>query len=122
MPLLKLRFVELSYQLSMSLSKSTQTFAKTIVKQPSRRFACGESMTRTRNVTRILLITLILFGLAQRASAQEEVKDAKAAETKAGDQKPAETPIPKEQSSTTDHTIRLGGQTVPYKATASTTC
>jgi carboxypeptidase C (cathepsin A) len=72
-------------------------------------------------VTRILLITLILFGLAQRASAQEEVKDAKAAETKAGDQKPAETPIPKEQSSTTDHTIRLGGQTVPYKATASTT-
>jgi len=42
---------------------------------------------------------------------------AKPAETKA----PAEANPPKEESSATDHNIRLGSQTIPYKATASTT-
>jgi carboxypeptidase C (cathepsin A) len=32
----------------------------------------------------------------------------------------APTPIPKETSSVTDHTIRAGGQLVPYRATAAT--
>ena len=41
---------------------------------------------------------------------------AKAAETKA-----SETTQPKEETSTTDHMIRLGTQTIVYKATASTT-
>ncbi|HWF39273.1 MAG TPA: hypothetical protein VG322_12175 [Candidatus Acidoferrales bacterium] len=79
-------------------------------------------MTWRKDLTRILLIIVILSGLACPLPAQQgDVKDAKAAETKAGGQKPAETPVPKEQSSTTDHTTRLGGQTIPYKATASTT-
>ena len=34
---------------------------------------------------------------------------------------PAEANPPKEESSSTDHTLRLGAQTIPYKATASTT-
>src|SRR2546428_11157460 len=32
----------------------------------------------------------------------------------------AATPIPNEASSATDHTIRIGGQLVPYRATAAT--
>jgi len=37
-------------------------------------------------------------------------------------EKPAEAPTapPKEESSVTDHTIKVGGQTIPYKATAAT--
>jgi len=44
-------------------------------------------------------------------------KDAKPAD------KPAEAAAAapaKEESSVTDHTIRIGGQTIPYKATAAT--
>ncbi len=47
----------------------------------------------------------------------EPATQAKPAETKPA----AEAPPPKEESSSTDHTIRLGGQTISYKATASTT-
>lgn len=38
-------------------------------------------------------------------------------------EKPAEAagPAPKEESSVTEHSIKIGGQTIPYKATASTT-
>ena len=36
------------------------------------------------------------------------------------DKKPAESAPPKEESSVTDHTIKLGSQTIPYKATAQT--
>jgi len=34
--------------------------------------------------------------------------------------KAAPTPIPNETSSATDHTIRIGGQLIPYRATAAT--
>jgi carboxypeptidase C (cathepsin A) len=44
-------------------------------------------------------------------------KDDKAADK---DKKPVEGPPAKEESSVTDHTIKLGGQTIPYKATAQT--
>jgi carboxypeptidase C (cathepsin A) len=66
------------------------------------------------------LAAVLLAGLsANPLTAQEASKDAKAT---ASDQKPA-TPLeaPKEESSVTDHTIQLGGQTIPYKAAASTT-
>ena len=46
-------------------------------------------------------------------------KDDKSAAEK--DKKPAEGAPPKEESSITDHTIKLGGQTISYKATAQTT-
>jgi carboxypeptidase C (cathepsin A) len=45
----------------------------------------------------------------------------KAPEGKGGETKAPEPGPPKEQSSITDHTIRIAGQTIPYKATASTT-
>jgi carboxypeptidase C (cathepsin A) len=51
---------------------------------------------------------------------QAQDKDEKAADK---DKKPAEgaaLPAPKEESSVTDHTIKLVGQTIPYKATAQT--
>ncbi len=54
--------------------------------------------------------------------AQEQPKEATpAAQTKASEEKTtAEATPPKEESSVTDHTIRLGAETIPYKATAST--
>ena len=58
----------------------------------------------------------MLFPQAAQLAAQDQPKDAKPAEAK-----PAEQAPPKEESSATDHTIRLGGQAINYKATASTT-
>ena len=66
----------------------------------------------------VLLSAMLLFATASPAlRAQERTgdKDAKAAEK----EKPAEAP--KEESSVTEHTLKIGGQTIPYKATAATT-
>jgi len=68
----------------------------------------------------VLGIVLVL-GSSPRLAAQQGSTDAKPAESKPGDQKAAETAVPKEESSVTDHTIHSGGQTIAYKATASTT-
>ncbi len=60
----------------------------------------------------------ILLALGQAAPAQETAKP----ETSEKDSKPAKpAPEPKEESSVTDHTIKIGGQIISYKATASTT-
>jgi len=76
---------------------------------------------------------LIGLGLAQaRAVAGTERRGAQAAgaqapasqdPTKAAEAKSAASskPWPCKESSVTEHTIRIGGQTIPYKATASTT-
>jgi len=61
-----------------------------------------------------VLVFVLDLGLVGVAGAQD--KDAKAAEAKAGEKCDA-----KEESSVTDHTIRIGSQTIAYKATASTT-
>src|SRR3984957_4432955 len=68
------------------------------------------------------IATLLIFsGHATKVAAQEPGKDAKPADAgKSGDAaKPAEAP--KEESSGTEHTGRIGDQTISYKATASTT-
>lgn len=64
-----------------------------------------------------------IFGPAATLRAQEPAKQAAAvAETKPAEAKAApEANMPKEESSVTEHTIRIAGQTIPYKATASTT-
>jgi carboxypeptidase C (cathepsin A) len=68
------------------------------------------------------VLVLLFCGAAARGAAQEPGKDAKpAADAKAGDSKPPEANPPKEESFVTDHTIHLGGETIAYKATASTT-
>ncbi len=65
----------------------------------------------------VLLAALFLFPMASLSLRAQE-KDAKPAEK----EKPAEAtpPIPKEESSVTDHTLKIGAQTIPYKATAAT--
>ena len=52
-------------------------------------------------------------------AAQAPERDSKAPEAKPADKCDAATS--KEESSVTDHTIKIGGQTIPYKATAGTT-
>jgi carboxypeptidase C (cathepsin A) len=68
------------------------------------------------SLTRALFACTLLLSFAGSSSLPQE-KDAKPAD------KPAEATAlapPKEESSVTDHSIKLGGQTVPYKATAGT--
>jgi carboxypeptidase C (cathepsin A) len=64
----------------------------------------------------ILGLTVLCTLVVQLGVAQE--KDQKEAEKKT--EKPAEGAAPKEESSTTEHTIKIGGQTIPYKAVAQT--
>jgi carboxypeptidase C (cathepsin A) len=66
-------------------------------------------------------VALLLCGQATSVAAQEPSKDTKpAADAKAGEAKPSEANPPKEETFVTDHTIRIGGQAIAYKATAST--
>jgi len=72
-------------------------------------------MTRVKNLSVLLALALSFGTIATNVRAQE--KDAKPAD------KPAEAvpaAPPKEESSVTDHTIKIGGQTISYKATAQT--
>jgi carboxypeptidase C (cathepsin A) len=69
----------------------------------------------------ILFAGLFLFCAASPGlHAQEHAPDK---ETKAEEKDKSVEPapaVPKEESSLTDHTIKIGGQTIPYKATAAT--
>jgi carboxypeptidase C (cathepsin A) len=70
----------------------------------------------------VCAVALLLCGQATRVAAQEPNKETKpAADAKATETKPAEANPPKEETFVTDHTIRIGGQAIAYKATASTT-
>jgi carboxypeptidase C (cathepsin A) len=68
------------------------------------------------------MAALLIFCHTVRVAAQEPAKDTKPADaTKNADtNKPPENP-PKEESSVTEHSIRIGDQTINYKVTASTT-
>jgi carboxypeptidase C (cathepsin A) len=73
-----------------------------------------------KNVQMSAIVTslaFLLLGAAMQLAAQDAAKDAKPADTKPA----SETPPPKEESSATDHTIRLGGQQINYKATVGST-
>src|SRR5216683_7759638 len=72
-------------------------------------------MIRVKNLSVLLALALSMTAIAAGALAQE--KDAKPAEKSA---EAASAAPPKEESSVTDHTIKIGGQTIPYKATAAT--
>jgi carboxypeptidase C (cathepsin A) len=63
---------------------------------------------------------LLIFAQAAQIAAQEPAKETKTPEAKPAEAKPAPEKPPEEESSVTDHTIRIGGQAIPYKATAST--
>jgi carboxypeptidase C (cathepsin A) len=66
-----------------------------------------------------MLAVVFGLGLTGGARAQAPDKDAKAPDAKPADK--CDAAATKEESSVTDHSIRIGGQTIPYKATASTT-
>src|SRR5258708_36912924 len=72
-------------------------------------------MIRVKNLSLLLALALSITALAMTARAQD--KDAKSAD-KPADASPAAPP--KEESSVTEHSIKIGGQTIPYKATAAT--
>jgi carboxypeptidase C (cathepsin A) len=67
----------------------------------------------------VAMIGALAFGSVGIARAQTPAKDT-SAETKPAEAKPSAENTPKEESSVTDHTIKLGNQTIPYKATAGT--
>jgi len=83
----------------------------------------------TSAVLAVLLAGIVPAVAARPAPLQTQQQQASATETKAApESKPAESKPaaesnapPKEESSVTDHTIRLGSETISYKATASTT-
>src|SRR5215469_6189271 len=63
-----------------------------------------------------ILALLACMAAAPVALQAQDKPDDKAAEK----DKKSEGPAPKEESSVTDHSIKLGGQSIPYKATAQT--
>ena len=67
--------------------------------------------------TKVLVVSAILLMSLQAmlSSAQDKKEEPKPAEKTA-----QVTPPPKEESSVTDHTLRIGSQTISYKATAGT--
>jgi carboxypeptidase C (cathepsin A) len=72
-------------------------------------------------LTLVVFAILVALGQPSQVTAQEPDKTENS-EKDAKPSKPAlEPPAPKEESSVTDHTIKIGGQTIAYKATASTT-
>src|SRR5215472_9154799 len=73
-------------------------------------------MIRVKNIGVWFMLALFLGALPANIRSQE--KDAKPAEKLA--EAPAGPP-PKEESSVTDHSIKISGQTIAYKATAATT-
>jgi carboxypeptidase C (cathepsin A) len=76
-----------------------------------------EKLRMNRNLwLTALCAAVLLCPLTVCNSAQE--KDTKPAEK--APEKAAESAPPKEESSITDHSIKIGGQTIPYKATAGT--
>src|SRR5437763_2773631 len=72
-------------------------------------------MNRVSTCVTFVLLALLLAATPTILWSQE--KQENAADK---DKKPAEGAPPKEETSVTDHTIKLGGQTISYKATAQT--
>jgi carboxypeptidase C (cathepsin A) len=68
----------------------------------------------------VMIVAFVLFVLpVSRLAAQTPPANPGAPEMKPAQSPPV--PAPKEEFSVTDHTIRLGGQIIPYKATAGLT-
>jgi len=65
---------------------------------------------------RLVVLCAVVFALQFPLLSRAQDKDAKPADATP----PAAAATPKEESSVTDHTVRIAGQTIPYKATAAT--
>jgi carboxypeptidase C (cathepsin A) len=64
---------------------------------------------------RLLVLCAVVLALQSAVICRAQEKDAKAP-----DAAPAPAAAPKEETSVTDHTLHIAGQTIPYKATAAT--
>src|SRR5580704_6609466 len=73
------------------------------------------STTELRKFCLALAVSFTAFTIGVHA----QDKDAKPAD-KPADAAAAPAPTPKEESSVTEHSIKIGSQTIPYKATAAT--
>src|SRR5580700_8054200 len=83
------------------------------------RKAVSPGATMIKKIFALFVMSILLvLGQASQLAAQEPEKPAEK-EAKPAEAKPA--PEPKEESSVTDHTVKIGSQTIAYKATASTT-
>ena len=73
-----------------------------------------------RGIRTIVAVAACAALLLSGAYAEEKDKDAKAGDKDKEKEAESSSSTPKEESSVTDHSISIGGQTVPYKATAGT--
>ncbi len=71
-------------------------------------------MIRVKSLGVLLVAPMVLSVTTTKVQAQE--KESKPADKLAE----ATAAPPKEESSVTDHSIKIGGQAIPYKATATT--
>jgi len=84
-----------------------------------------------RKSLKLMLITLVIAGAGGSALSvrpafaqidpQQGRPQTQAPEGRSQEARPTPTETPKEEWSFTDHTIQIGGQTIPYKASAGTT-
>jgi carboxypeptidase C (cathepsin A) len=83
----------------------------------------GAKLMIRKNFALVICAVLLVLSHAPRLAAQDPEKSEKTEkEAKPADAKQSpEAPAPKEESSVTDHSIKIGGQIIGYKATASTT-
>src|SRR5690242_12206758 len=83
-------------------------------------FVSPDSFEKPNSFGRVLRTKNLGVMFAALLAASAFAVSLRAQESKPAD-KPAEAPAapPKEESSVTDHTIKISGQTIPYKATAS---
>src|SRR5215470_15986663 len=92
--------------------------ARIVGREGQARFTFQENRMRKLSqlgMTAILAVCVVLWPVGSRAQDKEE---------KTSDKKPDQAADagekPKEEISVTDHAIKIGGQTIPYKATAQT--
>ena len=101
------------------------TLPKSIRKYPAKkRGAALERKDKCIKLNKIPALGASQFS-GSRQAPQITAQESDKSETSDKEAKPAkpapEPPAPKEESSVTEHTIKIGGQTIAYKATASTT-
>ena len=76
-------------------------------------------MKKNKGLQAIMILVLLTFGLATRVWAQGAAPSAKPQEVKPSPA--ADIVSAKDESSVTEHVIRIKGQVIPYRATAGTT-
>jgi carboxypeptidase C (cathepsin A) len=81
----------------------------------------NEEMTMITRIRQSYVAIALALAIPAIFAQEAPAPQPSATATKMPEAKASETTQPKEESSTTDHIIHLGGQTISYKANASTT-